>query len=54
MNKSGDAVKAIIEWYKIDLDQIFIVYDDKDSLGQIRFRKKVPGGITESKILLKN
>ena len=45
MNQSGEAVKAIIEWYKIDLDQIFIVYDDKDlPLGQIRFRKKGSSG----------
>ena len=45
MNKSGDAVKAIVEWYKIDLDQIFIILDDIDlPLGQIRFRKKGSSG----------
>ena len=25
MNNSGDAVRAIIDWYKINLDQIFII-----------------------------
>ena len=41
MNNSGDAVRAIVDWYKINLDQIFIIVDDKDlPLGKIRFRKK--------------
>tara|TARA_B100000886_G_scaffold150261_1_gene102167 strand:- start:1243 stop:1845 length:603 start_codon:yes stop_codon:yes gene_type:complete len=45
MNNSGDTVKAIIDWYKIDLDQIFIIVDDKDlPLGKIRFRKKGSSG----------
>ena len=38
MNNSGDAVRAIVDWYKIDLDQVFIIVDDKDlPLGKIRF-----------------
>ena len=45
MNNSGDAVRAIIDWYKINLDQIFIILDDKDlPLGKIRFRKKGSSG----------
>ena len=45
MNQSGDAVRAIVDWYKINLDQIFIVVDDKDlPLGKIRFRKKGSSG----------
>ena len=45
MNNSGDAVQAIVDWYKIDLDQIFIIVDDKDlPLGKIRFRKKGRSG----------
>ena len=45
MNNSGDAVRAIIDWYKINLDQIFIIVDDKDlPLGKIRFRKKGGSG----------
>ena len=45
MNNSGDAVRAIVDWYKITLDQIFIIVDDKDlPLGKIRFRKKGSSG----------
>jgi PTH1 family peptidyl-tRNA hydrolase len=45
MNNSGEAVRAVVDWYKIDLDQIFIIVDDKDlPLGKIRFRKKGSSG----------
>ncbi len=45
MNNSGDAVLAIVDWYKISLDQIFVIVDDKDiPLGKIRFRKKGSSG----------
>ena len=45
MNNSGDAVRAIVDWYKINLDQIFIIVDDKDlPLGKIRFRKTGSSG----------
>ena len=45
MNSSGDAVLAIVDWYKINLDKIFIIVDDKDlPLGKIRFRKKGSSG----------
>ena len=45
MNNSGDAVRAIKEWYKINLNQIFIIVDDIDlPLGKIRFRKKGSSG----------
>ena len=45
MNNSGNAVRAIIDWYKLNLDQIFIIVDDKDlPLGKIRFRKKGSSG----------
>ena len=45
MNNSGDAVQAIIDWYKINLDQIFVIVDDKDlPLGRVRFRKKGSSG----------
>ena len=45
MNNSGDAVRAIVDWYKINLDQIFIIVDDKDlPLGKVRFRKKGSSG----------
>jgi len=45
MNNSGDAVRSIVDWYKINLDQIFVIVDDKDlPLGKIRFRKKGSSG----------
>ena len=45
MNNSGEAVRAIVDWYKINLNQIFIIVDDKDlPLGKIRFRKKGSSG----------
>ena len=45
MNNSGDAVRAIVDWYKINLDQICIIVDDIDlPLGKIRFRKKGSSG----------
>ena len=45
MNNSGEAVQEIVDWYKINLDQIFVIVDDKDlPLGKIRFRKKGSSG----------
>ena len=45
MNNSGDAVRAIVDWYKIKLDSLLIVVDDIDlPLGKIRFRKKGSSG----------
>ena len=45
MNNSGDAVRAIVDWYKINLDQIFVIVDDKDlPVGKIRFKKKGSSG----------
>ena len=45
MNNSGDAVRAIVDWYKIDTDKLFIISDDIDlPLGKIRFRKKGGSG----------
>ena len=45
MNNSGDAVRAILDWYKIDSDQLIIVVDDIDlPIGKIRFRKKGSSG----------
>jgi len=45
MNKSGDAVRAIVDWYKINLDQILIIVDEKDiPLGKIRCRRKGSSG----------
>ena len=45
MNNSGEAVRAIVDWYKINFDQLFIIVDDKDlPIGKIRFRKKGSSG----------
>jgi len=45
MNNSGDAVRAIVDWYKINLEQILIIVDDKDlPIGKIRFRRKGSSG----------
>jgi PTH1 family peptidyl-tRNA hydrolase len=39
MNLSGEAVRAVMDYYKISLDDILIVYDDLSlELGKIRFR----------------
>ncbi len=45
MNNSGDAVKAIIDWYGIEIKQLLIVVDDIDlPLGKIRFRNRGGSG----------
>lgn len=45
MNSSGDAVKAILDWYKVDLNQLYVLVDDIDlPLGKVRFRKKGGSG----------
>ena len=45
MNNSGEAVRSIIDWFKLDKDQLIIVVDDIDiPLGKIRVRKKGSSG----------
>ncbi len=45
MNLSGEAVRAVIDWYKIDLADVVIAYDDLDlPLGKIRWREKGSAG----------
>ncbi|MBK17102.1 MAG: aminoacyl-tRNA hydrolase [Prochlorococcus sp. SP3034] len=45
MNNSGDAIRAIINWYGIELNQLLIIVDDIDiPLGKIRFRKRGGSG----------
>lgn len=45
MNLSGRAVKGIVSYYKIPLQDLLIVYDDLNlELGQIRIRKKGSDG----------
>jgi PTH1 family peptidyl-tRNA hydrolase len=39
MNLSGEAVRAVMDYYKIKLEDILIIYDDLSlELGKIRFR----------------
>ena len=45
MNNSGEAIRAIIDWFKIKKDKLIIVVDDIDiPLGKIRVRKKGSSG----------
>ena len=45
MNNSGEAIKAIIDWYDIEVEQLLIIVDDIDiPLGKIRFRKRGGSG----------
>lgn len=45
MNLSGEAVRAAIDWYKIDAKDIIVAYDDMDlEVGKIRFRAKGGSG----------
>ena len=45
MNNSGEAIRHIIDWFKIDKDKLIIVVDDIDiPLGKIRVRKKGGSG----------
>lgn len=42
MNASGESARELVEWYKVPMDSVIVVYDDIDlSLGKIRIR---PGG----------
>lgn len=45
MNLSGRAVRALVHWYKMQLEDIIIVYDDLDlPVGKIRIRGKGSAG----------
>ena len=45
MNNSGDAIRAILDWYKVGIDQLLIIVDDIDiPLGKIRCRTKGGSG----------
>ena len=45
MNLSGDAVKAFWDYYKLDLEDLIIIYDDIDvEKGNIKIRKKGSSG----------
>jgi len=45
MNSSGESIRDIVEWYKIPLSNLIIIYDDIDlDLGKIRIKKKGSSG----------
>ncbi|MFV0379315.1 MAG: aminoacyl-tRNA hydrolase [Anaerorhabdus sp.] len=45
MNNSGIAVRAIVDFYKLDLNDLLIVHDDLDlAINRIRIRKKGSAG----------
>ena len=45
MNKSGGPLAAVLNFYKVDLADLVVVYDDVDlPLGEVRFRKEGGAG----------
>ena len=41
MNNSGEAVKAILDYYKISIDELLVIHDDLDlDIGKVRLRKE--------------
>ena len=45
MNLSGEAVRAVMDYYKINVNDVLIVYDDIAlDLGRIRFRSNGSDG----------
>lgn len=45
MNNSGIAVKALLTYYNITIDDLIVIYDDLDmEVGKIRFRQKGSAG----------
>jgi PTH1 family peptidyl-tRNA hydrolase len=45
MNLSGESIRAIMDFYQIDLDDILVIYDDLDlPAGKIRLRQKGSAG----------
>lgn len=45
MNLSGDAVVAVMNFYKLSIDDVIVVYDDIDlNFEEVRFRESGSGG----------
>lgn len=45
MNRSGEAVKAVLDWFKIELSDLVVVHDDVSlPLGKIRIQQKGGAG----------
>jgi PTH1 family peptidyl-tRNA hydrolase len=45
MNLSGESVRAALDWYKANIEQVAVIYDDLDiPTGQLRLREKGSAG----------
>jgi len=45
MNLSGNSIREVVEYYKVDLDKLIVIYDDVDiPMGNLRIRKKGSAG----------
>lgn len=45
MNNSGEPIKAILDYYRVDLERFIVVYDDIDlDIGKLRIRQKGGAG----------
>lgn len=45
MNLSGESIRALMDYYKLSLDELVVIYDDISlEVGQIRVRKKGSAG----------
>lgn len=45
MNLSGESLREIVEWYRLSLDNIIVIYDDADlPVGSVRIRAKGSSG----------
>lgn len=45
MNLSGESIKKVIEYYKIEINDMLVIYDDMDlDLGKLRIKKKGSSG----------
>jgi peptidyl-tRNA hydrolase, PTH1 family len=50
MNESGKAVKKLVDFYKVEMDDLYVIHDDLDiKLGEYKIQKgvgpKVHGGV---------
>lgn len=45
MNLSGQSVRAVVDYYKVGLKDVLVIYDDLDiAVGSLRFREKGSSG----------
>jgi PTH1 family peptidyl-tRNA hydrolase len=45
MNNSGESIRALIDFYKIDVDDVYVIYDDMDlEVGQLKIKPKGGSG----------